>query len=191
MKRRIVLGAAAACSILAGCSVATQDSAVRVPPDQVPFQLGSQTSTTLVTTETTEVARDEVQVYLVRDERLAAVRRDAVAPDAQGVLSLLALGPTQAETDEGLRSALVPDLAAIVDVGEGVVTIDLAAAFTELAPTEQRLALAQITFSVAQLPSISEVRFLVAGQAASVPRGDGSSTDRPVTPDDYQDFAPI
>ena len=40
------------------------------------------------------------------------------------------------------------------------------------------------------LPSIDDVRFLVAGQQASVPRGDGSSTDRPVTPADYAVFAP-
>ena len=31
---------------------------------------------------------------------------------------------------------------------------------------------------------------LVAGQAASVPRGDGSSTDGPVGPVDYQNLAP-
>ena len=49
----------------------------------------------------------------------------------------------------------------------------------------------QITFATTQLTAISTVRFLVAGQPASVPRGDGSCTDGPVSPDDYSDFAPL
>ncbi|MEO7398212.1 MAG: GerMN domain-containing protein [Ilumatobacteraceae bacterium] len=174
------------------CSVSSEDSAVRVPADQIPFQLANQstTTTTDVASATSIAPSDDVEVYFVRDDRLAVVERDAVASDPQGLLSLLALGPSAAESAAGLRSALVPDLASIVGIGERVLTVDLAAGFTELAPTEQRLALAQITFSVTQLPAIAEVRFLVAGQAASVPRGDGSSTDRPVTAQDYQELAP-
>ena len=178
---------------LVGCSVSTEESAVRIPTDQVPFQLNAEATTTSVGVSgtTTTVPRNEVEIYLVRDDRLAVVRRDAVASDPQGVLSLLAAGPTEQEIGAGLRTALVADLAVIVRVADQLVTIDLTAGFTELAPLEQRLALAQITYSVTQLPAINDVRFLVAGQDASVPRGDGSSTDRPVTPGDYAEFAPI
>lgn len=178
--------------IVTGCSVGSESSAVRVPPDQVPFQLASDTVTPSTGADgtTTTVPSDEVELFLVRDDRLAIVRRDAAASDPQDVLSLLAAGPTDDETGDGLRTALVPDLAAIVDVADELVTIDLDAGFTELAPLEQRLALAQITYSVTWLPSINDVRFLVGGEEASVPRGDGSSTDRPVTSADYLEFAP-
>lgn len=181
----------AAAVALAGCSVGDEESAVRIPPEQVPFHLNSDSpATTDVSDTTTTIASDAVELYLVSDDRLATVLRDAVASDPQDVLSLLAQGPTEDETVEGLRTALVPELAVVVGVVDQLVTIDLAAGFTELAPLEQRLALAQITYSVSQLPAIDDVRFLVAGQQASVPRGDGSSTDRPVTPGDYAAFAP-
>jgi spore germination protein GerM len=90
-----------------------------------------------------------------------------------------------------LRTALVPDLTQIIAVDGELVTIDLDAEFNALAPTEQRLALAQITFAMTQIAAINRVKFLVAGQPASVPRGDGSSTDGPVSPADYNEFAPL
>ncbi|MEO6124944.1 MAG: GerMN domain-containing protein [Ilumatobacteraceae bacterium] len=187
---RLAAGAIATVLVLSGCSVGSEDTAIRVPPDEIPFQLNSETTTTVRPTETTTVVRDEVELYLVQNDRLAVVVRDAVASDPQGVLSLLAAGPNDVETQRGLRTALIPELAVVTGVVEELVTIDLAAGFIELAPLEQRLALAQITYSVTQLSPIDDVRFLVAGQEASVPRGDGSSTDQPVTPADYAVFAP-
>jgi spore germination protein GerM len=119
------------------------------------------------------------------------VNRGIAPADPATVLALLANGPSQAETDAGLRTALVPDLAQIIEIDGELITIDLDGEFNALAPTEQRLALAQITYAMTQLAAISKVKFLVAGQPASVPRGDGSSTDGPVSPDDYTDFAPL
>jgi spore germination protein GerM len=53
------------------------------------------------------------------------------------------------------------------------------------------MALAQITYTLTQLPAVSSVRFLVAGQEVSVPSGDGSSVGRPVTPEDYPEVRPL
>jgi len=190
VSRRIALMLGTIAVVLAACSVEGQRSATRVPPEEVPFQLLSQTTTTLGGTTTTAPANDSVHLYFVRDGELAPVVRESTAANPQSVLDLLAAGPTKGETENGLRSALVPELASIVELVGNVVTIDLNEEFSSLAPTEQRLALAQITFALAQLPEIEEVKFLVAGQAASVPRGDGSSTDGPVGPADYQNLAP-
>jgi len=179
-------------AVVGGCSVPGERSASRIPPDEVPFQLSDQTTTTttIPNASTTIAPDDSVVVYLVRDNLLIPVMRDSTAANAPSVLARLAQGPTDAETNDGLRSALVPELAQIVNDTSDLVTIDLNEEFSSLAPTEQRLALAQITYSLAQLPGIDEIRFLVGGQAASVPRGDGSSTDRPVGPNDYIEFAP-
>jgi spore germination protein GerM len=174
----------------AGCSIAPESSARRVPPKDVPFQLVQTTTTQFGATTTTILQVQEVNVFLVRDGRLAPVARKAPGPTAESVLSLLALGPTDTESASGLRTALVPDLAALVEVEGGLVVIDLAAEFTEPTPTEARLALAQITYSLTQLGGIDRVRFLVAGQEASVPRGDGSATEQPVGPADYGQLAP-
>jgi spore germination protein GerM len=184
-----LVAAIAAVSVLAACSVRGQSSATRLKPEEVPFQLLNQTTTT-IQTSTTQPANDTVQLYFVRDGLLAPVTREGVVADPQSVLVLLSAGPSDSESDQGMRSALVPELAAIVDIIGDVVTIDLNEEFSSLSPTEQRLALAQITYALTQLPPIDQVRFLVAGQAASVPRGDGSSTDGPVDQSDYEALAP-
>lgn len=179
---------AAAALVSSGCTVPGEQPADRVPARGVPFQL-LETTTTVAGTEMSVVAEQTVKVFLVCDERLAAVTRVTTQADPPGVLALLAQGPSQAETDAGLRTALVPDLAEIIDVDGPLITIDLDGEFSALAPTEQRLALAHFTFAMTQLAALNQVRFLVAGQPASVLRGDGSSTDQPVSPDDYADFA--
>jgi len=187
---RTLLVAATSIAVLAGCTVPSQDSARGVPAEDVPFQLAEATTTDTRTIVTIDAGQD-VNVFLVRDDRLTVVNRVASPADPPNVLALLAQGPSQDETDAGLRTALVPDLAEIVDIDGELITIDLDGEFSSLVPTEQRLALAQITFAMTQLEAISNVRFLVAGQPASVPRGDGSSTDGPVNPDDYSAFAPV
>ena len=177
-------------ALLAGCTVPSEDSATRVPARNVPFQLAETTaanSSTLPSGATELVARCSWSA----NERLTVVSRGMSPADPSSVLSLLAQGPTNAETDAGLRTALVPDLAQIIEIDGELVTVDLDAEFNALAPTEQLLALAQITFTMTQIAAINNVEFLVAGQPASVPRGDGSSTDGPVSPVDYDDLAPI
>lgn len=176
--------------LASACTVPSEDNAQRLPPDEVPFQLAETTTTSTAGSAVSQAVAQPVKVFLVRDERLAVVNREASPADPPNVLALLAQGPSQSETDAGLRTALVPNLAKIVETDGDLITIDLDGEFSALAPTEQRLALAQITFAMTQLQAISRVRFLVAGQPASVPRGDGSSTDAPVSPDDYGEFAP-
>lgn len=189
MNQRSLLVASASFALLAGCTIGDESSATRVPAQDVPFQLAA--TTTSEASGAVDVQADHVlSVFLVRDDRLATVTRVAPRADPPTVLSLLGNGPSDAETADGLRTALVPELAEIVRIERDVITIDLDAEFSALAPTEQRLALAQVTFSMTQLTEVNTVRFLVAGQPASVPRGDGSSTDGPVGPDDYADFAP-
>ena len=190
VNRRMLLVAATSIAVLVGCTVSSQDSAHRVPARDVPFQL-AETTTTDARGVATSDAGQSVDVFLVRDDRLTVVNRTTSPADPPNVLALLAQGPSQDETDAGLRTALVPDLAEIVAIDGELITIDLDGEFSSLVPTEQRLALAQITFAMTQLAAISNVRFLVAGQPASVPRGDGSSTDGPVSPDDYREFAPV
>ena len=102
------------------------------------------------------------------------------------MLACLVEGPSEERDRIGLRSALVPELAQIVEINGDLVTIDLNEEFSSLrAHRTTARAGADHVLRWRSCQSIDEVRFLVAGQAASVPRGDGSSTDRPVSPDDY------
>jgi hypothetical protein len=186
-RRIAVVGLCAA--LLASCSVEGEQNASRVASEDVPFNLLDETTTTNPSSSS-EPITDISDVYLVRDDRLRVVTRSEDAFDAGTLLELLAAGPTDEEIAEGIRTALVPDLAVVTGAVADVVTVDLSAEFSALAPTEQRLALAQITVTLTQLPAVSAVRFLVAGDDVSVPRGDGSSVERPVTPADYAELAP-
>lgn len=190
MKHRAIVTVALSIVLLGACTVQSEDSATRVPARDIPFQL-AETAPIMSGGTVASAADIAVNIFLVRDDRLAVVSRGTSPADPTNVLALLARGPSQAETDAGLRTALVPDLADIVEIDGDLITINLDVEFNALAPTEQRLALAQITFAMTQLQAISRVRFLVGGQPASVPRGDGSSTDAPVSPADYNEVAPI
>lgn len=188
-RRRTVAALVGATLVVTACNVPTEDSAQRLSPDNVPFQL-AETTTTNPDTPTTVAPDALVKVFLVGDDRLEVVTRVTTEATPDSVLALLAQGPTQSELNAGLRTALVPDLARIVSVEGDLITIDLDGEFSAIAPTEQRLAIAQITFAMTQLAALNRVRFLVAGEPASVPRGDGTTTDSPVAAADYSEFAP-
>lgn len=192
MRVRLAVAAAITLSLVVatGCSIGGQGSATRVRSGDVPFNLLDETTTVPPGTIATATTLSDVnEIYLVRDDRLRAVERPEDALDADTVLALLASGPTEDEIVAGIRTALVPDLAEVTGATGDVTIVDLTEEFSSLAPIEQRLALAQITFTLTQLPAVSAVRFLVAGEDASVPRGDGSTVERPVTQQDYEDLS--
>jgi spore germination protein GerM len=180
---RALAGTALCCVALVGCGVRPQSSAERIAADDIPFELGGTTPS-----ETADVGIDSTTrsvVYLVADESLREVIRAEGAVDAASAMSLLEQGPSDEEAQRGLRTAVVPDLAVVTGVDGDVATVDLSAEFSSLAPLEQRLALAQITYTLTQLTGIGAVKFLVAGEDVSVPTADGLPVARPVTRSDY------
>ena len=100
---RVVLAFGALAVTVVGCTVPGEDSATRIPPDEVPFQLLDQTttSTTILDASTTSAPDDSVVVYFVRDGRLAPVTRESTAADPTGVLARLVEGPSESEPDQG------------------------------------------------------------------------------------------
>ena len=112
--RAALLVIATAIVLVAGCAVPSQDSATRVPAGDVPFQLAeASTDSGTVPTANSDI---NVKVFLVRDNRLTIVNRGIAPADPPNVLALLAQGPSQAEIDAGLRTALVPNLAEIIGI---------------------------------------------------------------------------
>ena len=70
------------------------------------------------------------------------------------------------------------------------VAIDLAGPFTDATASEQRLALAQLTYAMTEIPGIDAVTFTLDGEPTSVPRADGSASDGPLRRADYQLLGP-
>jgi hypothetical protein len=127
-------------------------------------------------------------IYLVGDDRLRPVLRGARRePTPRAQLERLLQGPTPAEADAGLRTLLTPDVTIDrVRVVDGVAVVTLSGTATAQPSAHERaLAVAQLVYTATAIPEVQRVRFEVDGEAAEIPRGDGTLTNRPVGREDY------
>jgi spore germination protein GerM len=193
MPKRALLVLAVLTTVATGCGIPTQNGARRIDAADVPFELLEPSNVGSELPATTSIAPSATQVvYLVSGDRLVAAPRPAGATDAAALLQLLLDGPSAQETDDGTRTALVPPENVLsVETQGNLATVDLAPTFADTPAAEQRLALAQLAFTLTELPGIVEVAFTLAGQPTSVPRGDGTTADGPVRRTDYIALAPV
>jgi Sporulation and spore germination len=171
--------------LLAACGVPADPSPRSIPAEEVPFGLlGATTSTTSPAPTTRAV------VFLVEGDRLAAVRREVPAPATPAaVLAAVAAGPTPQEAGAGLRTALVTG-ATLAQVTAGTATVRLDRDFAAADIHEQVLALAQLVYSVTELPGVGGVQFTFDGQPAEIPTAAGPAKDGAATRADYAAVGP-
>jgi Sporulation and spore germination len=171
---------------LAGCGVGAQSQPQALNPKTVPYGLlGPGRSPR---TSVPSIVSARVTMYLEGSNgRLVPVHREVGWPASiAAILGQLAAGPTARESNRGLvspASAVGPF--AVGPVRNGVVQVDLPVSFENLDGQEQTVAAAQIVFTVTTFTGVKGVRFLVGGQAAQVPNGNGSLTPGPSTRDNY------
>lgn len=180
----LVLGALVAG--LAACGVAAEPKAHRIEPEDVPFDLLSdETTTTVADTGRTTSA------YLIAKDHLVPVDRK-VADDATlaDLLQQLVSGPTEVEQSLGITSAVPAGTISSVDISRGIAEVDLSTAFGDIRSGEQIFALGQIVYTLTGQPGIGGVRFSLEGKDVSVPVGDGTTTDDPLARDDFEALAP-
>lgn len=173
-----------AAGVLSACGVSAQEH-----PDVIGGQpLGARSAQPNAPSEATRGAHGVV--YLVRGTRLVAVRRSAEVP-AEAVTALL-LGPTVAEAGRGIRTAVPAGIAALeVQVRDGVATIDVPADLTDLAGTEQILAVAQLVFTVTGDVAVDGVVLTSVNRQVHAPTDSGQLVSRPVTRADYRSVRPV
>jgi spore germination protein GerM len=172
--------------VLVSCGIPSQRSAHEVAREEVPFGL-LDGSTPDITSDVVGALPVETLVHLVQDEAVVPVTRRVDDEGASSIMSALLEGPNAKEQALGLRSALVsPDIVTSVEQSGGSVRVDLAPAFAEIPAPEQRLALAQLTYTLTGLPRVASVIFTLDGEETSVPRADGTASDGPVTREDYE-----
>jgi spore germination protein GerM len=178
-------------ALATGCGVPTDDEASSIPAERVPYGLLEPELTPSVPTSEVPEAARSVDVYFVREDQLAPMPRSVRQVEPARLLAALLAGPSSDEEAQGVRSAVTPDGSVGSVRGEaGIVDVDLGTDFTELATAEQRLALAQLVFTLTEAPTIEAVRFTLDGRPTSVPRGDGTASDGPLRRIDYQQVAP-
>ncbi len=190
MRARSVLAAFAALAALTGCGIPVDDAARPLSADEVPSSRPRPTPAPAP--RPGDPPDVEVEVFFVRELRLAPVRRPtAPPPSVDDALATLLAGPTPAERSEGLRTALTRDVRLAGTFPAGVPLIDITETFAQTEAQEQILALAQIVFSVTSLPGVSGVSFALEGHPVDVPTGDGTLKQGPLRREDYAAVAAV
>ncbi|WP_162908374.1 GerMN domain-containing protein [Allorhizocola rhizosphaerae] len=163
-----------------GCGVPVQSEPHPVPlPDRTAHPSPNQTSS--------PAGALTQLLYLIRDGRLVRVERSVpTEPEAGAHLQTLLAGPTPAEQEQGLSSALLgTDLGLTVRVAGGQAVVELATGLEGTGRTDDILAFAQIVCTLTSRADITSVTFTRAGEQVEVPRADSSLTRAPLTAADY------
>ncbi|MFC8850218.1 MULTISPECIES: GerMN domain-containing protein [unclassified Micromonospora] len=182
----LLLALAAACPV-AACGVPAEDTprVVEAPPGPFPSP---------ATVDGPAPAGPvTVTLCFVRDDRLVPVdRRVGRAPDADAQLRDLLAGPSAAERDSGLTSALPGAMSAgVVGVADGQARVRVDGTGDDTGRSDEVLAFGQIVCTLAARDDVDAVAFLRDGRPLGVPRGDGSLSAQPLTPTDYAALAVI
>lgn len=181
------------CAVLlavTGCGVPTGGPPTAVPDAEVPFGLLSP-SPQQPAPVSAAPGRGEPRVHLLEgaDRVVARVRPLSAGPvdqQLQLLLDDLAAGPADEELDEGLGTALAPDIDLdLSSLTDGTATVDVGGAAEVPIGRETRLAVAQIVLTATSLDGVTAVRLLVDGAPVAAPLPSGRLTDEPLTAGDY------
>lgn len=155
--RRVALTVLAVGSIALGCS-STTDSAVSSTVAPPPATAPAAPTTTVVT------ATAGVSAYFLRGSTVGVGQANpfVAADDPRAVLDHLLAGPTDADREAGLHTDISPGVSVYDFRVEGdTAVVDLSRAFET---TNTRPQVAQVVYTLTQVPPITKVRFLVDGQ---------------------------
>ncbi len=187
VRRLVVLTAGGL--LVGACGVGPQQRPEALSPGDLPGGLRPDAEAT-----TTSVLQTvEVDVWLVRDGRLARVRHEVEPPvTAEVALAELLAGPNEVEQARQLRSA-IPDAGVVeaVVVRRGVASVAIGPGFPEIPASDQVLAVAQLVLTLTDLRGVGRVAFTVADTAIAVPLPNGESTDQAVSRDDYAELLEV
>lgn len=167
--------------LLTGCGVR---------PDDRPEPVTTAAAPSSDTGNGSPAAGPRLTVFFVRGADLAPVERRTRAITTAAAIAQLVEGPTRAEVATGIRTALPPEVVGVDEVlPEGLTTVSVTRGFTGITGGNQLLAVAQIVWTLTDLPTVTTVRFVVEGTPVEVPT-DGGLTDRAVGRDDYRSVTP-
>lgn len=139
-------------------------------------------------------AERQVNVYFIRDEKIAAAHRlvpGSPRPATEAIQALLA-GPTEAEQAAGMSTA-IPEGTTLngITIEGGLATVDLSGDFESGGGSFLMLArLAQVVYTLTQFPTVEQVRFELDGQPVEVFSSEGIVLDQPVNRAAYEDLTP-
>lgn len=186
--------------VVSACSDGTTTAGQTPSPSSSPSATPSTTPSTTTTptgapspTTTTQPTTVRAVAYFVRSERVAAARRTVTAPAvAAGAVRALLLGPTVAERETGMSTA-VPAGTRLrsLAISNGTAVVDLTGTFASGGGSlSMSLRLAQVVTTVTQFSSVSKVRLWLDGKPATTLGGEGLIVDRPLGRGDVEQMLP-
>ena len=185
-----VVVALAASVLLAGCGLGAQSAPQALATQSASPRLQHSVPPSSTSVPGRGLAR--VTIFLEgSNEHLRSVHREVLSPATlQEIMDQLVAGPHRSESSRGLVSpASSVGSFSVGPFHDGVVTVDLPVSFENLSGQDQTAAAAQIVFTATTFTGVAGVRFLVGGQPAQVPNGNGSLSPGPSTRRDYSVFA--
>ena len=170
-------------AIVAGCSFGPESQSQMIPE--------SQQQNLDEATSSNEVGVGFGRVYLQRSEStggsvLTGVQRN-ISSDPLNIVQVLLSGPTKAEQDAGLRSA-IPASTEVLSaryIATDLVKVDLTDEIFKATGDDLVSSIAQIVLTLADISGIERVIIVVNGQVNEWPKGDGSLTSQPLTAYDF------
>ena len=157
-----------------------------VNPTRTSTTLTPTTATPTTVTPTTVFIAFPLDVYWIDGSTIRPIRRTEVEATLDSAIEALRAGPLFTDTADGLRSAIPSsDMIDSATVQSGTATINLAPSFLTLPGTEQTLAIAQIVYTVTNLPGTGLVEFRLSDRPLSVPTSDGQPSKGALSRDDY------
>ena len=170
-------------AIVAGCSFGPESQSQMIPE--------SQQQNVDEATSSNEVGIGFGRVYLQRSEStggsvLTGVQRN-ISSDPLNIVQVLLSGPTKAEQDVGLRSA-IPASTEVLSaryIATDLVKVDLTDEIFKVTGDDLVSSVAQIVLTLADISGIERVIIVVNGQVNEWPKGDGSLTSQPLTAYDF------
>lgn len=173
---------AAAC-LAAGCGVPTDASPQTIPDEDVPYDLLSATTTTLLPGTP---RAGEHPICLPLGGTLLVLSRSRLGEQPiRSLRDLVAAVQTEGEAQIGVRSAIEEAYIGDVTQEGSTARVALEPDFVELATDQQLLAVAQMTCTLTSQAGIDTVQFEMDGRDIPVPGQGGALIDRPVTRRDY------
>jgi spore germination protein GerM len=184
-RRAAALGVLLVAVFAAGCAIPTQSAPSAMAPSKVPFGLLDPRVSTTTTTQPKPTSLVPVKVFFLNasNQLTGEAREVAVPAPLTAVITSMLAGPTRAETSQGITTAIPSNVAVISTEAaqEGIVTVNLNAAFDAITGNSIELAVGQIVATVtAQTGYETGVVFEVQGQRTSVPVANGSQVNGPV-----------
>ena len=169
--------------VLAACSVAADDAPRDIEPSKADVVTAAQGANVR--------SSGSERIFLVVDlpglpTRIEPVQRTVGSGAAVDLAATLLAGPTSQEFIDQYRSALPTDLIinAVRKSGPRI-SIDVSADLQLLSADTLVLALAQIVYTMSDLPDVDSVDITVDGENARWPTSSGELTQQPLTVFDY------